>query len=134
MANPVRLSAEHTLCQGNAAVQEVPALTSQKRPRDSGDMHAGGKDHLSAQLQRLGCCPALPSTHLELLYLTCLCELAAVYHGKGVGSVFDFVSLIRLLRLRTKVESSLCASVLTSSLLWAPLVGRMQMRLWPRPP
>ena len=66
MAKPVRLSVEHTSCQGNAVVQEVPALTSQKRPRDSGDTHAGGKDHLSAQLQRLGRCSALPSTHLEL--------------------------------------------------------------------
>lgn len=115
-------------------MQEVPVLTSQKRPRDSGDTHAGGKDHLSAQLQRLGCCSALPSTHLELLYLTYLCELAAVYHGKGVGSVFDFVFLIRVLRLRTKVKSSLCAAVLTSSLLWEPLVGCMQRSLRPRPP
>lgn len=73
--------------------------------------------------------------HILNFYISrCLCELAAVYYGKGAGSVFDFVSLIRLLRLHTKVESSLCTAVLTSSLLWEPLVGLMRMRLRPRPP
>lgn len=87
-ANSVRLSVEYTSCQGNAMVQEMQALMSQKRACDSGDTHAGQKDCLSAQLQRLGHCSVLPSIHLELLHLTYFCKLPAMLQctmGKVLG-------------------------------------------------